>query len=90
MSDGGITWKLNGDQSVIVFRQTLGEELYPSFYGKQVYYDNGCYTNDDPTTSVSLPEKRADDTIIYDMYGRAVSTPRQGIYIINGKKYWFE
>lgn len=90
MSDGEIAWKLNGDQSVIVFCQTLGEELYPSFFGKQVYYDNGCYTNDNPTTSVFLPEKRADDTIIYDMYGRAVTTPQHGLYIINGKKYWFE
>ena len=88
MENGEVTWKLNGDQHEIIFRQTLGEDKWPSFSGKQVYIADDGYTNDDPATSVLLPRKEDEESsTIYDAYGRAVTNPRNGVFIKNGKKY---
>ncbi|MBR1889384.1 MAG: endonuclease [Alloprevotella sp.] len=37
-------------------------------------------------TGVDTPQVEAKEKIIYDIYGRRVQNPSQGIYIINGKK----
>ena len=61
-ASGEVAYLLNGDQSTIVFKQTLGTDGYPSFTGAQVYYGyNSCaeaaaaiYTNDS-TVSAEKP-----------------------------------
>ena len=59
---GEVAYLLNGDQSTIVFMQTLGTDDYPNFTGAKVYYGyNSCtetatkiYTNDS-TVSAEKP-----------------------------------
>ena len=50
LASGEICYKLNGDQSVINWWQTLGEDEHPMLFGdhKQVWFVNGQYTNDEP------------------------------------------
>lgn len=54
MEEGEVAYKLNGDQSEIIFRQTLGEDKYPSFIGLQMYYFDGQYCNDTIRTDANI------------------------------------
>ena len=68
-ASGEVAYLLNGDQSAIVFMQTLGTDDYPSFTGAKVYYGyNSCtetatkiYTNDS-TVSAERPAHKMDAT----------------------------
>ena len=48
LTNGALTWMLNGWSSEGIWKQTLDEDLYPVFDGKTVYYDeeNGDYYNE--------------------------------------------
>ena len=50
ISSGELCYKLNGDQSEIVFYQEIGEDPYPTIIEKElglVYLKDGVYTNSD-------------------------------------------
>ncbi|MBQ3534329.1 MAG: InlB B-repeat-containing protein, partial [Clostridia bacterium] len=41
-ASGEVAYLLNGDQTEIVFKQTIGEDAYPYFTGETVYAVTGC------------------------------------------------
>jgi len=41
-ASGEVAYLLNGDQSTITFKQTIGEDAYPNFTGETVYAVTGC------------------------------------------------
>ena len=40
LASGEVTYHLNGDQSVIIWKQTIREDPLPAFDGDEVYYDS--------------------------------------------------
>ena len=47
-----------------------------------------CHTLKDITTGIETVTPESQHQVIYDLSGRRVSHPTQGLYIINGKKVW--
>lgn len=96
--NGEVCYKLNGDQSVINWFQTIGTDELPVLdETHQVVFKNedGTYGNKLDEDGISLtPALSKGEGVIYDLSGRKIdsslftlpSSPRKGIYIVNGKK----
>ncbi|MBQ7180920.1 MAG: hypothetical protein IJR87_06460 [Bacteroidaceae bacterium] len=84
---GELCYKLNGDQSEIVWYQAIGTDAYPvldASHGKVVKDEDGVYR-----TVTSIETVRANMSgsgVIYNLTGQRVEKAVKGIYIINGKK----
>ena len=87
--NGEVCYDLNGDQTVINWYQTIGEDALPVLdpTHQTVIYENGQYANPDAIAEVPADNKL--ETIgIYDLSGRKIANGKlqKGIYIVNGKK----
>ena len=104
LASGEICYKLNGDQTVIDWYQTIGEDKYPVLDNtrKLVIYDTVLgYHNptQDEEDGISEPTPTLFDGegAVYDLSGRKMFNGqcsmfnglKKGIYIINGKKVLF-
>ena len=90
VSNGELCYLLNGDQSEIVWYQTLGEDLHPVFdatHKTVVKNEDGSYDNITDIKEIHSPESTAPREI-YDLSGRKVGGIKlnKGVYIMNGKK----
>ena len=89
LASGEICFKLNGDQSEIVWHQTLATDDYPVLEANhlQVWFTNGVYTNIDPDGIRDIPaaEQPTYDGI-YNLAGQRLEKLQKGINIVNGKK----
>ena len=92
VANGELCYKLNGDQSTIVWYQNIGEDLYPvldSTHKTVVMNAGGNYENasgegiQSPDFQIGIHDE------IYDLSGRKVSKDKlsKGVYIINRKKF---
>ena len=90
-ASGSVCYNLNGNQSEIVWYQTLGEDPYPVLdanHGQVFRNDDGTYGNASHLTSPLSEREEVSD--IFDLSGRRVQRSRfkvqRGLYIVNGKK----
>ena len=88
LASGEICYKLNGDQSNIVWYQTLAEDSYPVLFKdhQQVWLDNGVYTNIDPDGIADVLATEPAQNGIFNLAGQRLSKPAKGINIMSGKK----
>ncbi|MBQ7987605.1 MAG: hypothetical protein IJ253_03730 [Bacteroidaceae bacterium] len=87
VASGELCFRLNGDQSKIVYTQTLGEDEIPYPFGtrlKVVLNDDGTYGND--ASGIASPtDGEMRNGTWYDVSGRRVERPVKGLYIRDGK-----
>ena len=97
LASGEICYKLNGDQTVIDWYQTIGEDKYPVLdntrklviYDTVLGYHNPTQDEEDGINSPT-PGLFRNGGEVYDLSGRKVNSQlKKGIYIINGKKVLF-
>jgi hypothetical protein len=86
LRSGKITYEMNASQDKVHWYQTLGTDPYPlldSSHG-EVVKEGFDYIN----TGIIHPfiSETKQSNAVYDMNGRIVKKPLNGIYIINGKK----
>ena len=90
---GEVCYKLNGDQNVINWYQTIGEDDFPVLdKTRQVVFKNpdGSYGNQlDEDGIESLTPAFLNGEGVYNLSGQRVSKVKKGIYIVNGKKVLF-
>lgn len=88
LASGEICFKLNGDQSNIVWYQTLAEDSYPVLFKDhlQVWLDNDTYTNIDPDGIADVRATEAVQNGIFNLAGQRLSKPAKGINIVGSKK----
>ena len=96
LASGEVCYKLNGDQSVINWYQTLPSsdvtilaDPYPMLQTshQRVWCYDGVYSNDSPNDINSLtPSLSEGEGAIYNLAGQRLSRMQKGINIINGKK----
>ena len=89
LGSGEICYKLNVDQSVIVWHQTLATDSYPVLEADhlQVWFTDGTYTNIDPDGISEIPAAEQPTSVgIYNLAGQRLETLQKGINIVNGKK----
>ena len=98
-ASGEVAYKLNGDQSNIVWKQTIGEDSLPGFTGKTVNYGfttchsnqpEAIYSNDQ--LRVEKPEHEAewDDgtcmtAVLCSICGDVVTAAKEEHYFVNGE-----
>ncbi len=85
---GELCYRLNGDQSEIIWYQNIGEDLYPvldSTHGIVVMDEDGNYVTG--VENVIAADTKAQNKV-YDLQGRRITSDKlsKGIYVINGKK----
>ena len=89
---GEVCYKLNGDQSVINWYQTICEDDYPMPFDTHsvvLYSDQYSYynlTNDGPVGIVSPLGETKEGATIFNLQGQRLSKMQKGINIVNGKK----
>ena len=89
---GEVCYKLNGDQSVIGWYQTICEDDYPMPFDTHsvvLYSDQYSYynlTNDGPVGIVSPLGETKEGATIFNLQGQRLSKMQKGINIVNGKK----
>ena len=90
--NGEVCFKLNGDQSVINWYQTIGEDAVPVLNESHqiVIFEDGKYSNADGIAEVAA-DGRQQTGGIYDLSGRKVAKAAngmlpKGIYIVGQKK----
>ena len=66
---GEVAYKLNGDQTNIIWKQTIGTDDYPNFTGKTVYYAVNC-----TSTGKSYANTAAGGSHTYDKKGFCANT----------------
>ncbi|MBQ7683889.1 MAG: hypothetical protein IJT48_05325, partial [Bacteroidaceae bacterium] len=91
VENGELCYLLNGDQSEIVWYQTIGEDAHPVFDASHkvvVKNEDGGYGNATGIEMLTTDSRPQATDGIYDLSGRKVSKDKlsKGIYIINGKK----
>ena len=89
LASGEICFKLNGDQSEIVWHQTLATDDYPVLEDGhlQVWFNDGAYTNIDPDGISDIPATEQPTYVgIYNLAGQRLEKLQKGINIVNGKK----
>ena len=93
LASGEVCYKLNGDQSEIVWRQTLATDAYPVLAGNhlQVWFTDGAYSNIDPDGIRDIKADPSDGTAgqrpaIFNLAGQRLDRMQKGINIVNGKK----
>ena len=90
VASGKLCYALNGDQSEIVWYQTLGEDPYPVLdptHKVVLKETDGTYYNEaDDILSVQSPASGRD--AVFDLSGRRLDKGvlPKGIYIVNGRK----
>ena len=90
VASGELCYLLNGDQSEIVWYQTIGEDKHPVLdpsHDIVVKNEDGSYANVTGIESVHSSEPIVHRDI-FDLSGRKVSGNKlgKGVYIMNGKK----
>ena len=89
---GEVCYKLNGDQSVISWYQTICEDDYPMPFDTHsvvLYSDQNSYynmTNDGPVGIKDLKDFWDSKNLIFNLQGQRLTKMQKGINIINGKK----
>lgn len=89
---GGTVYTLGQNSSGVVgLRNYTGETIRPySAYATTVSASRAFYPfSDDETTginAVNTEAKEINDGVYYNLNGQRVTTPRKGLYIVNGKK----
>ena len=85
--NGEVCYKLNGDQSVLNWYQTLGEDEFPVLNASHqiVILEDGKYGNPDAINEISADD-RQQFSGIYNLAGQRISKLQKGINIVNGKK----
>ena len=89
LASGEICYKLNGDQSVINWYQTLGSDAYPVLLPdhQQVYFVDNAYVNMDPDGISTIEHSILNiENSIFNLAGQRISKLQKGINIVNGKK----
>ena len=94
LASGEVCFKLNGDQEVPAWYQTLGEDANPVLDNthQTVLYDetNGYYNGSDDEDGLVNEELRVKNeessTAIYNLAGQRISKLQKGINIVGGKK----
>ena len=94
LASGEVCYKLNGDQNIINWYQTLDKDNNPVLEKSHliVVYDeaNARYrnANQDDIDGINLiPTLSLGEGAIYDLSGRKINSQlKKGIYIVNGKK----
>ena len=83
----GGTFKNNAHKAYLVLKANIGiydEEVDTEDPGVQL--SNSYYFDFSGTTAIDPVVTEVNDNIYYDLSGRRVDNPTQGIYIVNGKK----
>ena len=91
---GEVCYKLNGDQSVINWYQTICEDDYPMpfdshlpvLYSQDVYGYYYNQTDDGPVGIVSPLGETKEGATIFNLQGQRLNKMQKGINIVNGKK----
>ena len=85
--NGEVCYKLNGDQSVINWYQTIGEDTFPVLDESHaiVISEDGKYGNPDGIAEMAAEEK-PQSTEIYNLAGQRLSKMQKGINIVGQKK----
>lgn len=85
--NGEVCYKLNGDQSVINWYQTLGEDAFPVLDESHeiVISEDGKYGNPDGIVEMAAEEK-PQSTEIYNLAGQRINKLQKGINIVGQKK----
>ena len=85
--NGEVCYKLNGDQSVLTWYQTLGEDEFPVLNASHqiVILEDGKYGNPDAINEIAADD-RQQSSGIYNLAGQRISKLQKGINIVNGKK----
>ena len=86
---GELCYKLNGDQSTIIWFQNIGEDAYPVFdstHGKVIKNEDGSYGNTTGIEMVNDQMANGKSDAIYDLSGRKSRSGQKGIRITNGRK----
>ena len=87
LASGEVCYKLNGDQSVINWYQTIGEDEYPVLDSSHgiVIFEDGIYTG---IQTVHSPQSIVHSHETYNLSGQKMLNDKlpKGIYIVNGKK----
>ena len=94
LASGEVCYKLNGDQSEIVWHQTLALDDYPVLLAdhQQVWFSDGAYTNNDPDGIHDIEAEPSFSSIyqqgstIVNLAGQRLGKLQKGINIVNGKK----
>ena len=90
LASGEVCYKLNGDQTLINWFQTLGTDAYPVLENDHllVILNGDSYANEDPdAVSGVIPAELPAVNGIYTLSGQKVTSQlKKGIYIVNGKK----
>ena len=97
LASGEVCYKLNGDQTVIAWNQTITEDAYPVLDGSHevvLYSDEYSYYNDIDGVPVGIKEvntseSMVNDGYIYNLAGQRLSKMQKGINIIGKKKVLF-
>jgi len=88
LSGGELCYRLNGDQSQMVWYQTLGQDAHPvldASHGEVTKNDDGTFANATGISNVPEPAEQGPEAV-YDLSGRRVEKTAKGVYIVNGKK----
>ena len=83
----GGTFKNNANKAYLMLSTRIGiydEEVDTEDPGMQL--SNSYYFDFSGTTAIEPVINEVEDNIYYDLSGRRVENPTQGIYIVNGKK----
>ena len=86
-ASGKLCYLLNGDQSNIVWYQSIGEDAYPvldASHGQVVKNEDGTYSTITGFGTVQADVKGSG--VIYNLKGQRVEKAVKGLYIIDGKK----
>ena len=101
LASGEVCYNLNGDQSEIIWYQTLPgsdatvqADAYPVLYKNhlQVWRYDDLFSNDSPdaikrpTPKSLTPSLSKGEGVIYNLAGQRISKLQKGINIVNGKK----
>ena len=90
LASGEICYRLNGDQSVINWFQTLGADAYPVLFGDhQTVWPSisGGYTNNEADGIETMyNEQLTTDNAVYNLAGQRLSKMQKGLNIVNGRK----
>ena len=89
-ASGMVAFALNGGRTPAIWFQTLGEDPYPVLDATRsvvLKAEDGTYYNSVVAVeTVKNSQSATESGEVFDIAGRRVSTLKQGIYIVGGKK----
>jgi len=85
--NGEVCYRLNGNQSVINWYQTIGEDAFPVLDKSHatVVFEDGKYANPDGIKELNAQEPM-NNQFIYNLAGQRMSKMQKGINIVGQKK----